>query len=349
VREADYDTWDRLIVKAKKATLPADQLITARGRGDTAAVRKHLASIPSDPRSITYTTRHLWVYFEDDSLAEAAGKAGANIGPPPLRPLTALALVDLDIARGRWASARQKLRDVATLNPFYAQMQRFTTATLPFLEMPPSEWLAIRDEIASWDATAPARIDVTVRSMMPHAQLYLLGLLEARLGNEQKALEHARAIEALPDVVGQPAVARDLAATIRAQVAYQQRRYPEVVSLLQPVRGEIPLPLLRRKEVVPTDYIFSQDHARYLRGCALVELGKAEEALKWLSTSFIGVAGEMNYRAPLHHELGRAYELLGDRTRAREHYGRFVRAWHDADPSNQGKVRHARNRLAALQ
>lgn len=327
MREADYDTWDQLIPKAKKAKLPADLLITARGRGDTALVRKQLEAIPADARSITFTTRHLWVYFEDDSLAELAGRAGFNKGPPAFRPLTALALVELDLARGRWPAAMSKLRDVAPLHPFYAQMLRYTAATLPFLTVPQTELQSIRNDVAAWNVRPPARLDVTMQSVMPHTQKYLLGLLDARLGNFESANALADKIQALPDPIGQPAFARDLALTIRAQVAHQQGRYADVVSLLRPVKGQVPLPLLRRKEVVPTDYIFSQDHARFLRGVALRETGQAEEAVRWLSTSFIGVAGEAMYRAPLHLELSKAYEKLGDSAKARDHHRRFTRAW----------------------
>lgn len=327
MREADYDTWDRLVPKAKRVDLPADRLITARGRGDSTAVRKLLGEIGNEARSITFTTRYLWIYYEDGALAEQAGRAGLGKGPPAFRPMTALALAELDLARGRWNDAKTKLREARSLHPFYAQTLRRVSATFPFLEVPVQDLQETRADLEAWDGTTPARTDVTVQSMVPHARLYLLGLIDAKLKDYPRALSGAAELAALPDPIGQPAVARDLALTIRAQVAFQQGRYAEVVSLLQPVRGQVPLPLLRRKEVVPTDYIFSQDHARYLRGVALRELGRHEDAVQWLSTSFIGVTSEMVYKAPLHRELAGAYEKLGDREKAQHHRERFQRAW----------------------
>lgn len=331
MREADYDTWDRLVPKAKRVDLPADRLITARGRGDSAAVQKNLQAISNDARSITFTTRYLWIYYEDDALAEAAGRAGLGKGPPAFQPMTALALAELDLARGRWSAAKRKLLEARRLHPFYAQTMKRVAATLPFLEIPERDLQQIRDEIEAWDGSTPARTDVTVQAMMPHARLYLLALLDARLEDYQRAMSRIAELEALPDPVGQPAVVRDLVRTIRAQIAFQEGRHAEVVSLLQPVHGQIPLPLLRRKEVVPTDYIFSQDHARYLRAVSLRELGQLEDAVQWLSSSFIGVTGEMVYRAALHRQLALAYQQLGDGEKAQHHEARFKRAWANAD------------------
>lgn len=63
-----------------------------------------------------------------------------------------------------------------------------------------------------------------------------------------------------------PVIGQHLSRTIRAQVVAQQGRHAEVVALLEPVRGQVPLPLIRLKDVIATHYIFSQDHARFLRG-----------------------------------------------------------------------------------
>lgn len=349
MREADYATWDRLIVKAKKAVLPADQLITARGRGDSAAVRRHLDGMRRDARSAPYTTRYLWIYFEDAGVAEQAGRNAVDVGPEPQRVLTALALSELDLARGRWQAAADRLKPVEAVHPFYAQTLRRVYATLPFYQLPRAELERIRAELESWDSSAPASItDATVRAMMPHARSYMLALIHARLGDHARALALADELKKMPNASEQPALVDGLVRTVYAQVAAQEMRYADVVSLLQPVRGQIPLPLLRRKDVVPIDFIFAQDHARFLRGRALRELGRFDEALTWLSTSFIGTAGEMLYRAPLHFELAQAYESMRNPQKAREHYARFIDAWQGADAAVQPQVGLARTRLARL-
>lgn len=348
MREADYDTWDRLIAKPKKGVLPADQLITARGRGDTVAVKRHMAALPNDPRSVTYTTRYLWIYYEDDALAERAGQIGAQAGPAPARAATAFALAELDVARGRWHAARAKLAALPSSHTFQSQMFRRVCATMPFLDMSTEQLQSSRADLEAWAGDAPAGTDVTLAAAMPLARLYLLGLIHARLGENEKASDIAVRITQLPDPAGQPALADGLARTIRAQVAAQQGRHAEVVSWLEPVRGQVPLPLIRRKDVVATDYIFSQDHARFLRGRALREMGRAEEALPWLSTSFIGATGELVYRAPLHFELAQTYEAMGQQEKARDHYARFLHGWQNADAPQQRAVRVATQRFTRL-
>jgi tetratricopeptide (TPR) repeat protein len=52
--------------------------------------------------------------------------------------------------------------------------------------------------------------------------------------------------------------------------------------------------------------------------------------------------------APTYKRLGELYEARGDRTKAREYYGRFVDLWKDADPELQPMVRDVRARLAGL-
>ncbi|MGQ0812853.1 MAG: tetratricopeptide repeat protein [Gemmatimonadota bacterium] len=348
MREGDNDTFDRLITKARGAVLPADRVITARGRRDSVAVSRWIAELRGDPRFAQFPTRYLWIYFEDDVAAEQVGQVGTQAGSEPVRLLSTLGLADLDVARGRWQNAQSRLAGVQRMNPFYAQTMRRVCATLPFFELPRADLEAVRDELRAWDGAAPAVTDVTVRAMMPHARLYLLALVNARLGDYDRARSHANELKQLSDPTGQPAVVDAMVRTVRAQIAAQQGRPAEVVALLEPVRGQIPLPLLRRKDVVPIDYIFSQDHARFLRGRALRELGRADQALPWLSTSFIGATGELVYRAPLHLELAQTYESMGQPDKAREHYSRFLRAWHAADPAMQPQVSAARARLVRL-
>jgi tetratricopeptide (TPR) repeat protein len=52
--------------------------------------------------------------------------------------------------------------------------------------------------------------------------------------------------------------------------------------------------------------------------------------------------------APTFKQLGELYEAKGDRTRARDYYGRFVDLWKGADPELQPVVRDVQQRLARL-
>src|SRR5690606_11900195 len=50
----------------------------------------------------------------------------------------------------------------------------------------------------------------------------------------------------------------------------------------------------------------------------------------------------------VHERLGEAYEALGEKAKAAQHYARFAELWKDADPELQPRVRYARERAAAL-
>jgi len=57
---------------------------------------------------------------------------------------------------------------------------------------------------------------------------------------------------------------------------------------------------------------------------------------------------DRSYRASTYKRLGELYENKGDRRRAAEWYGKFVRLWRNADPELQPVVADAKRRLAKL-
>jgi tetratricopeptide (TPR) repeat protein len=189
-----------------------------------------------------------------------------------------------------------------------------------------------------------------VAASLPHLRLYLIALLSARMGEEADALSLAGRIEALDVPAGVGTIPRDLARTVRADVAWRQGRPEAVVDTLAPVRGEIPLELLFRagRERQPEyTYAFSQGHARWLRARSLHELGRSAEALRWLDT-FLLVPDELLYLGPVHLAKAEAYDRLGQRELAREHYARFVGLWENADPPGRSAARGAQQRLLLL-
>jgi tetratricopeptide (TPR) repeat protein len=224
------------------------------------------------------------------------------------------------------------------------RLKRASTAALPCLAVPRPELEAINADHAAWDPAADQSsgpLMGPVPGMMPAARLYLLGLLAVRLGRPEAAARAAGQLEALPATDPITGPARSQAAAVRADLALAARRPADAVSALAGVRGAVPLSL---SGISP----FSEDYARFLRGEALLALGKDDEALRWLENGFGGTPDVMTFRAQVLFRLGDIYERKGERQKAIDAYARFVRLWSACDAPLRPAVVDARARLARL-
>ncbi|MGH7586895.1 MAG: tetratricopeptide repeat protein [Gemmatimonadales bacterium] len=95
------------------------------------------------------------------------------------------------------------------------------------------------------------------------------------------------------------------------------------------------------------------------RRCAAPQLANALEAAGQRDSAIaqyelvLGGSDLGEIDMPLHqvrarYRLGELYAERGDRERAKEHLGRFIELWRDADPVLQPRVAEARRRLAEL-
>ena len=100
-----------------------------------------------------------------------------------------------------------------------------------------------------------------------------------------------------------------------------------------------------------TSRFYRNQYHGLLRGEALYELGRDEEALGWFA-SFPGGGGggtlDYTYLAYTHLRRGQLYERLGDSEKAVDHYSKFLDMWADAEPELQPLVEQARERVAVL-
>jgi hypothetical protein len=99
-----------------------------------------------------------------------------------------------------------------------------------------------------------------------------------------------------------------MVATVDADRAFRRGQRP--VQALQDALAAIPLELL-----VLRDRTFVRI---WLRACAVLcgaaaLAGNDAEAQRWLQHGLIGSPQELAYRAPIHLELARLYERMGDR------------------------------------
>ena len=126
----------------------------------------------------------------------------------------------------------------------------------------------------------------------------------------------------------------------------------DALRLLEGVRGEIPVKVMDLVSMGPARLefadLFTQEHARLLRIEALLELGRATEARRWVENGFFRIGGNAVLTPTLRRLEGDVYDALGDAPRARERYERFLVLWAGADPPLQPHAEAVRARVEAL-
>jgi tetratricopeptide (TPR) repeat protein len=345
VREEDYARADSLLRrKFSPGKLPlGPRAVLAIVQGDSAGLSQVLRELRSQAAGHPYAPEAIAIYLADFPTAQTFAEAAlASPRPKPVRDSVHQFLGLLAVARGQWRVARQEFEEAERTIPSAKRLHALS-ATWPFLAVPRSELAALRAEIEAWDprAEAPEANPGLASALRQHLRLYLLGLLSSRLGDDARALRYATELErtgAPPEAV---ILVSDLARTVRADVALRRGHTAEALSLLEPVRGEVPPELL----AVPFS---SEESARYLRAELLFRLGRDEEALRWFTNALQGTPDEIAYMAPVHLRQAELFERLGDRKQAVDHYSRFIQLWKSCDPELRPSVERARARLESL-
>jgi len=343
VSEDDIPRAESLVAKVGKDY--ADSAMFAVARGDSALVKRLLGQA-RDSASVGLVLNALWQvgqWLEQPAVAEPFGRIAA--GRPEQAARANVALAENLIIQGRWMAADSAfVRAMATANTPYPRLERAVTAALPFLQVPRQELQAISADLTSWDPAAERSSAVAGDprlAMAPAVRLYALGLLAVRLGDQAAATRAASQLEAMTGSEEVAASARSLAAAVRGDLALTARRPADALTALAGVRGAVPLSF-------STETPLSEDYARFLRGEALLALGKDAEARRWLEHGFDGTADGMTYRVPVLFRLGDLYERTGERQKAIDAYARMVRLWSACDAPLRPAIEDARARLARL-
>jgi tetratricopeptide (TPR) repeat protein len=349
VREGRYALSDSLFRQKFGAATPlGHRAMLALVRHDSSSLVRLLDDAgKSDYEKSVFAAQWISLYLHDFATAERFARLGLESGRPVVRDSSRRQLAWLALAQGRWATARQRFAAVEGGAAGTGQL-RALSATLPFLLVPRDDIEAILTDIERWDPRGePAGVGLEPATILgPHLRLYLLGLLSSRLGREAEALEHAGSLDKLAAPGEFMPLVRDLAGTVRADVAWRRHQMAEALRILDSIQGEIPFDLLSAPFFsLP---FFSEEHARYLRAEVLYALGRDREALRWWETAFVGTPAELVYLAPSHLRQAQLYERLGDREKAAAHYGQFIRLWKECDPGLRHLVDEARARLTQL-
>ncbi|MEM1043215.1 MAG: protein kinase [Bacteroidota bacterium] len=200
----------------------------------------------------------------DEVLARTAAEVLASSDDADARATGLLHLASFDAAAGRWAESERHFADAQVLDPDQALTWRTLVAALPNSSVPDRALPGLRAGLEAWTPAA-----VAYGGEGDAVRRYLLGLLDVRLGQPDRARGAARSLETDDTVL-----ARALAASLRARAEFAAD--PEAaLARIDAVRLSVPFPL---REVSP---VYGQVLDRAVCAEALRLLGRTAAAERW--------------------------------------------------------------------
>ena len=263
---------------------------------------------------------------------------------PDFRELGLLLRAETEAARGRWRAASTLLR-IASATDSSVALERYAfLAVHPFLRVPREELQSLRSALAGQRGQGRRTsfpIFEVYNALHPQIRLFLVGMLDVRLGDLQAARSVADSLQTLP-ADGEPReVARGFAESLRGHIAAAEGRREDAIEAFErgrliPSQGFLDSP------------IGSQSLERLERGELLRTLGREEEATAWLVSLPETSLSHQLYRAPALLARARAEERRGAVDRAAASYDEFLALWKDCDPALRAEADSVRARLAAV-
>jgi tetratricopeptide (TPR) repeat protein len=347
-RLADLDSLTERFLQPHPEPIDAGNVVGQRAvaRGDSAGLERFIAVLRSRPDQpaqlgagiVTWTTgdlvtgRRLWRLITEPNRSSG------------MRVLARTTLAKIELTNGRWRAASAELDSAARLDPGTALEHRVTYALTYFLNLPRAELVALRDSLERWNpATASRARDgpaVMHRSVRRSLKAYLLGMVNARLGDDAAALHHASELERADSSTSAGAFAIDQAKVVRAEIAWRRGRAEEALATLE----QAGFWTHYRMDLSSDSPFDNRLHERFARAELLYQLGRMDEAMRW----YRSLTYDLLYNAPAHYRLAKIYQARGDKQAALQHYTRFMETWRDCDPMLRPKLRQAELELAAL-
>jgi len=256
-------------------------------------------------------------------------------------------LAHMDLARGRWRSAKGRLEQAARHDPATAiEMQAYLMG-LPFVSASEEELRSTLQRLRVWDAqrvpkSLPHPWFSLHDGLHPSLRLYYLGTLGARLGQVEYVVRSVNALEAADTSPSRESLRSNLARTLRAMLAERRGGPAAALAVVKTPRK------LLNTELVTFSPFYSQADERYLRAEWLHQTGARDEALRWYTSLAESPPYGFVFRGPSYMRRAEIYEARGDSALAVEYYGRFVKMWKDCDPELRPMVAKAEQKLLAL-
>ncbi len=235
---------------------------------------------------------------------------------PASRAQARLILADLELAQGRWSSARRQLVRAAEIAPLQAADRLALFSALPWLDPTPQELRRARSSVLDSAAVEVGLDDPAVRAAL---RGYLAGLLSLRLGERAEASRFKSGLDSL-------AVTIPVLGFFRAALAAAADEDPG--RRLALLAGQSPEALPGELAISPFG---SAPEVRYLRATAMVATGRSEAALDWLVPLGEQSIPDLVFAAPAHLQAARILNALGRRDEALAEYDAARSLWVSAD------------------
>jgi DNA-binding SARP family transcriptional activator len=295
-----------LIERILRASPDGDQAIAMRAlraytTKDRAAIEQVSAEMQK-ARAITVAIAFsdVALYSGDLAGAEALARSFIQVArSPELRALCHTLVAHVALAGGRDDLAESHLELARSLDPTWGlEMQAFFSA-LPFRPVSESRLRELRGTLEAWDpaSVAPSMFLIFAmhNELHPALRLYLLGLIDLRLGQLGSAREQAALLRGLAGPA--EGLVASLWLELQAAIARAEGRPEEAIQILERSR-----PRLWFQLTVASPF-FSLGSQRYLRAELLREVGRLEEAAGWYRSIAQRSPYELIYAGPAQRRL----------------------------------------------
>jgi serine/threonine-protein kinase len=268
-----------------------DQALAMRGirafaMDDPAARSRLLTELAAAPPLVLATAfSDIALYATDVGTAQQLAQAAVRALPGgTIRAVASVVGAHLSLATGDLPGALRSAREAERLDRAFGLEHRAFLCTLPFIEVDPPTLDVVRSDLERWDPSTdgapPVRPNVALAvhdGIHAHLREYLLGQLDVREHEFERAERRAEACERLPAPPAAGAMPRNLGAGIRARIAYERGDAAHGLKQLERVRVE------GWFEFALVSPFFGLAPERFLRGQVLTALGRFDEARGWLS------------------------------------------------------------------
>lgn len=303
----------------------------------------------SDAR-LTTAARHAVFLLEEPEYAELLLDLMTDAArPATVRSWGYVHRAHLAVSRGRPQTAAVELARSATFDQNRAVLHEAWLATLPFVDASRAELMRLRKRIHDLPIDPPPTTiepDLVLRGdleIQAHVRWYVLGLLQAQLGDYAAALETATELTRLSGTEAARDLASDLAHAVRAEVLRARGQPAQALAELERARMHFDA---NRLNVAP---FYAQVRERFVRAELLATVGKHEAALGWYASFDEHGPWGRAVLAPAALRQARIYDSTGRSADAVRHYARFLNLWEDAEPRFAPMITEAKQRLAFLQ
>ena len=334
--DVELDSLATIVLRAEPATDQAREIraLRAVAHGDVETIRLVADELRTARDAPAFAlVQSIAAHGSDPAAARTlSGALVAREHASWVRAQAQLLRARLAAEEGRWRAASAALNEASDVSAGPLLEYRVFLATLPFAPTTREELLTLRTQLdrAPTDAAAThvSQQRWPTDPLTAGRRLYLLSLLDLRVGDTTAAVAHAAQLERLPSASAGVSYEREFAASARAALALARGRASDALSALGP-------PTVGADSVYPSAHSYPRAQARWLRAEALRVLGRYPEALRVYASFPDPESYDIPYVAPA---LRRRAELLrrqGDATRAAALEARAARLWQQADAGTQ--------------